>query len=70
MSLFVHYRVPLVVEIEPASEEILSVHIVDESIDGPLAVTDDAGRSVRPNEKSTAIEIAQGQVWPGWMAGY
>lgn len=46
MNLFVHYRVPLVVEVEPATDEVLSVHIVDEGIEGPLAVMDDSDRPV------------------------
>lgn len=70
MSLFIHYRVPLVVEVEPATAEVLSVHIIDEAIEGPLAVMDDADRPVSTDRKSRAIEIAEGQTWPGWTSGY
>ncbi len=50
--------------------EVVSVHLVDERIDGPLTVTDKEGEEAKPKKRRRAIEIAETQPWPGWTAGW
>lgn len=69
MSVYVHYKVPLVAEVEVESGEVLSVHLDDEAIEGPLVVT--AGSGDLPSEvRRGALRIAQSAMWPGWQAGW
>lgn len=69
MSVYVHYRVPLVAEVEVETGEVLSVHLDDEAIQGPLKVTADDGDL--PSEvRRRALQIAESAMWPGWEAGW
>ncbi|MGB3055013.1 MAG: hypothetical protein WBB52_09190 [Acidimicrobiales bacterium] len=69
MSIYVHYNVPLVAEIEVAAGEVVAVHLDDEAIEGPLAVTADGGNP--PSEvRQEAIRIAESEMWPGWVPGW
>lgn len=70
MSVHVHYQVPLVVEVEPETGEILSVHIVDEQIEGPLRVLDPNGEVLEPQVAKLAAAVAESSSWPGWTAGW
>jgi len=69
MTVSVHYKVPLVARIDVEGGEVLSVHIADESIEGPLTVTSDAGTATEA-ERQRAIQIAETTMWPGWTAGW
>ena len=69
MSLCVTYRVPLMVEVEPSRGEVLSVHVVDESIEGPKTVVDGSNRAVSPKKRRKAIRIAETTMWPSWTFG-
>jgi hypothetical protein len=69
MTTYVHYRVPLIAEVETGTGEVVSVHLVDERIEGPLAVTDWDGSEAKPKRRRRAIEVAETQCWPGWTAG-
>jgi hypothetical protein len=68
MSVYVHYKVPLVAEVEVETGEVLSVHLDDESIDGPLRATA-GGVELSPSERERAMRIAESASWPGWQAG-
>lgn len=70
MTAYVHYRVPLIAEVEMGTGEVVSVHLVDERIEGPLTVTDSEGEEAKPKKRRRAIEIAETQPWPGWTAGW
>jgi hypothetical protein len=70
MSMYVHYRVPLMVEVELATDEVLSVHINDEAIEGPLEVTTTTGSTPSPKKRRLAIDVAETNVWPSWTAGW
>lgn len=69
MSVQVHYTVPLVAEIDLDSGEVLSVHLDDEAIEGPLRATAD-GAEMPPSDRERAIRIAENSLWPGWHAGW
>lgn len=69
MSIYVHYKVPLVAEVEVESGEVLSVHLDDEAIEGPLEVTAEGGElpgAIRQH----ALVIAESSMWPRWEAGW
>lgn len=70
MSVFIRYRVPVMVEIEPSERQVLSVHVIDESLEGPLAVIDVDGEEVSAKDRREAIEIAETRYWPGWTFGF
>lgn len=70
MTTYVHYRVPLIAEVETGTGEVVSVHLVDERIEGPLTVTDCDGNEAKSKKRRRAIEIAETQPWPGWTAGW
>lgn len=69
MAVNVHYKVPLVAQIDVDSGEVLSVHLVDELIEGPLTVMSDAGTATEA-ERQRAIHIAETTMWPVWTAGW
>lgn len=69
MSIYVHYKVPLVVEVEVESGEVLSVHLDDEAVEGPLGATAD-GHELSASEREQALRVAESALWPGWQAGW
>jgi hypothetical protein len=69
MSVYVHYRVPLVAEVEIETGVVVSVHLVDEAIEGPLEVTSDADEP-SDDERERARRVAETSMWPGWTAGW
>jgi hypothetical protein len=70
VSVYVKYSVPLMVEVEPATREVLSVHVLDESIDGPFDVVDDDDESVSISEQRQARRVAESAMWPSWTFGW
>lgn len=64
------FVVHLIAEVERGTGEVISVHLADEQIEGPLAVTDWDGSEAKPKKRRKAIEIAETQRWPGWVAGW
>jgi len=70
VPILVHYRVPVVAEVEIETGEVLSVHIDDEHVEGPLRVTDDAWGGIEEGVGQRAIAIAESASWPGWTAGW
>lgn len=69
MSVYVHYKVPLVAEVELETKEVLSVHLEDEAIEGPVEVTTDRGEP-STEERERAVSISESSMWPGWEAGW
>lgn len=69
MSVYVHYKVPLVAEVEVESGEVLSVHLDDEAIEGPLMVTADGG-GLASELRRRALQIVESAMWPGWESGW
>jgi len=69
MAVYVHYKVPLVAEVEIETGEVLSVHLNDEAIEGPLRVTADVGE-LSEGVRLRALRVAESSMWPGWEAGW
>lgn len=69
MSVYVHYKAPLVAEVEVESREVLSVHLDDEAIEGPLMVTAD-GSDLPSGVRRQALQIAESAMWLGSEAGW
>jgi hypothetical protein len=71
MTVHVHYRVPVVVEVDVEREEVIAVHVIDEQIEGPVRVVE-AIRGTEPEQetRSRALELAEESAWPGWRAGW
>jgi hypothetical protein len=70
MTTYVHYRVPVIAEVEISTGEVVAVHLADEEIEGPLSVTDPAGQPAKPKKRRRAVEIAEAELWPGWSTGW
>lgn len=69
MSIHVHYKVPLIAEVEVETGEVLSVHLDDEHVEGPLGATAD-GHELSATEREAALRVAELALWPGWQAGW
>ncbi len=70
MVVYVTYRVPVKVELEIETGEIMDVHIVDEKLEGPLGVFDHELRPIKGRLKKRALELVEVAEWPGWTFGY
>ena len=70
MVVYVTYRVPVEVELETDTGEIIDVHIVDEKLEGPLGVFDYELQPVQGRLKKRALELVEVAEWPGWTFGY
>jgi len=70
MVVYVTYRVPVEVELETETGEIMDVHIVDEKLEGPLGVFDYELQPIKGRLKKRALELVEVAEWPGWTFGY
>lgn len=70
MVVYVTYRVPVEVELEIDTGEIMDVHIVDEKLEGPLGVFDYELQPIKGRLKERALELVEVAEWPGWTFGY
>jgi hypothetical protein len=70
MVVYVTYRVPVEVELETDTGEIIDVHIVDEKLEGPLGVFDYELQPIKGRLKKRALELVETAEWPGWTFGY
>jgi hypothetical protein len=70
MVVYVTYRVPVEVELEIETGEIMDVHIVDEKLEGPLGVFDYELHPIKGRLKRRALELVEVAEWPGWTFGY
>ena len=70
MVVYVTYRVPVEVELEIETGEIMDVHIVDEKLEGPLGVFDYELQPIKGRLKKRALELVEVAEWPGWTFGY
>ncbi len=69
MVVYVTYRVPVEVELEVETGEIINVHIMDEKLEGPLGVFNYELLPIggRLREEVKLVEVAE---WPAWTFGY
>lgn len=71
MMIHVHYRVPVVAEVDVARGEVTAVHLIDEQIEGPLQVLNATdGTEPEHEARRRALEVAEQAAWPGWRAGW
>ena len=70
MVVYVTYPVPVEVELEIETGEIMDVHIVDEKLEGPLGVFDYELQPIKGRLKKRARELVKVAEWPGWTFGY
>ena len=70
MVVYVTYQVPVEVELEIETGEIMDVHIVDEKLEGPLGVFDYELQPIKGRLKKRALELVEVAEWPGWTFGY
>lgn len=67
MTVFVEYRVPVLVEVDENVGAILSVRVDDDEVDGPIGVVADQALSAA--EERHALAIAEAEPWPAWEFG-
>ena len=70
MVVYVTYRVPVEVELEIDTGQILEVHIVDEKLEGPLGVFDYELQPIKGRLTKRVLELVEVAEWPGWTFGY
>ena len=70
MVVYVTYRVPVEVELEIETGEIMDVHIVDEKLEGPLGVFDYELQPIGGRLKEEVLKLVEVAEWPGWTFGY
>jgi hypothetical protein len=70
MVVYVTYRVPVEVELETDTGEIIDVHIVDEKLEGPLGVFNYELLPIDGQLKEQVLKLVELAEWPGWTFGY
>jgi hypothetical protein len=70
MVVYVTYRVPVEVELEIETGEIINVHIMDEKLEGPLGVFNHELLPIGGRLKEEVLELVEVAEWPGWTFGY
>ena len=70
MVVYVTYRVPVEVELETDTGEIIDVHIVDEQLEGPLGVFNYVLLPLEGRLKEEVMQTVDAAEWPGWTFGY
>ena len=61
---------PVEVELEIETGEILNVHIMDEQLDGPLGVFNYELVPIGGRLKEQVLKLVEVAEWPGWTFGY
>ena len=70
MVVYVTYRVPVEVELEIETGEIINVHIMDEKLEGPSGVFNYELVPIGGRHKEHALQLVEEVEWPGWTFGY
>ena len=70
MVVYVTYRVPVEVELETDTGEIIDVHIMDEKLEGPLGVFNYELLPIGGRLKEEVLKLVEVAEWPGWTFGY
>ena len=70
MVVYVTYRVPIEVELEIETGEIINVHIMDEKLEGPLGVFNYELVPIGGRLKEHALQLVEAAEWPDWTFGY
>ena len=70
MVVYVTYRVPVEVELEIETGEIINVHIMDEKLEGPVGIFNYELVPIGGRLKEQALQLVEEAEWPGWTFGY
>ncbi len=70
MVVYVTYRVPVEVELEIETGEIINVHIMDEKLEGPHGVFNYELLPIGGRLKEEVLKLVEVAEWPGWTFGY
>lgn len=70
MVVYVTYRVPVEVELDIETGEIMDVHIMDEKLEGPLGVFNYELLPIGGRLKEEVLKLVEVAEWPGWTFGY
>jgi hypothetical protein len=70
MVVYVTYRVPVEVELEIETGEIINVHIMDEKLEGPLGVFNYELLPIGGRLEEEVLKLVDVAEWPGWTFGY
>ena len=70
MVVYVTYRVPVEVELEIETGEIVNVHIMDEKLEGPIGVFNYELLPIGGRLKEEVLKLVEVAEWPGWTFGY
>ncbi|MCX6521353.1 MAG: hypothetical protein NTZ21_11880 [Actinobacteria bacterium] len=70
MVVYVTYRVPVEVELEIETGEIINVHIMDEKLEGPIGVFNYELLPIGGRLKEEVLKLVEVAEWPGWTFGY
>ena len=67
----VRYQLDLWVHVDPDEDEIVSVHVDDGSLEGPLEVSKWGPQRVEQRVRDRVIElVADDATWPIWIIGF
>lgn len=67
----VEFRVPVWVHVDVKHGEVVSVHVDDVSVEGPVDVSAYLGASVEGETRRSAIELTRDHgAWPAWAIGF
>ncbi len=69
MTVYVEYKVPVLVEVDLDAEAIVGVYVDDEQVDGPGDVIVVAPGGLSADEAARAVAIAEADSWPQWELG-
>ena len=70
MVVYVTYRVPVEVELEIETGEIINVHIMDEKLEGPIGVFNYELLPINGRLREEVLKLIDVAEWPGWTFGY
>jgi len=68
VTVFVEYRVPVLVEVDENASVIVSVRVDDESVEGPFGAVMTEWE-ISADEEGRAIAVAETESWPAWDLG-
>lgn len=67
----VEFRVPVWVHVDLEQREVVSVHVDDVSVEGPVGVSAYSGALVDEDVRHAAIALASSDAtWPAWTIGF
>ena len=67
----VEFQVPVWVHVDVEHSEIVSVHVDDVPVEGPVEVSAYSGAPVEGETRQRAIDLTRDNgAWPAWVIGF